>query len=475
MTYVKYISTRGNTPSLPFDDILLLGLAPDGGLFLPEVWPTFSPKDIKALRGLSYSQIATRVISPFLSGTIEEGVFDKMIEETYAAFDHPDVAPLREIGKDQWLLELFFGPTLSFKDYALQLVGRLFDHVLSERGRKMTVVCATSGDTGSAAIEACRDRKAIEIFVLHPKGRVSDVQRRQMTTVTSSNVHNLAIEGTFDDCQNLVKEMFNDADFRDTHNLGAVNSINWARIMAQIAYYFYAAVSLGAPDKKVSFSVPTGNFGNIYAALGAKTMGLPIDRLIIGSNKNDILTRFFETGRMQATSVIPTLSPSMDIQLSSNFERFLFDLYERDADAVCDLMARFKKDSLYGVDESHFAKAKALFEGARFDDDETKAVISSVYQETKILLDPHSAIGVGAGRKIIAQSAGNFPEGPLVSVATAHPAKFPDAVEDATGIRPSLPDRLADLFERDERIDVLANDLSSVKSFIASHTDGDGS
>ncbi|MBF0374812.1 MAG: threonine synthase, partial [Alphaproteobacteria bacterium] len=336
---MRYVSTRGHAPALAFDDVLLTGLARDGGLYVPETWPQFEPDAIRAMAGLSYEDLAVKVMLPFLGGTIPEDAFAELVSETCAAFGHEAVAPLRQLGRGDWLMELFHGPTLAFKDHALQLLGRLFDHVLCQRGQRVTIVGATSGDTGSAAIEACRDRASIDIVILHPKGRVSDVQRRQMTTVLSPNVHNVAIEGTFDDCQDLVKALFADLAFRDEMRLSAVNSINWARIMAQIVYYFAAATALGAPDRKLSFAVPTGNFGNVYAGYAARAMGLPIERFVVGSNSNDILTRFFESGAMTMGGVVPTLSPSMDIQVSSNFERLLFDLVGRDGAKVEALMA----------------------------------------------------------------------------------------------------------------------------------------
>ncbi|OHC80330.1 MAG: threonine synthase, partial [Rhodospirillales bacterium RIFCSPLOWO2_01_FULL_65_14] len=323
---MKYISTRGKAPVLGFDDVLLGGLARDGGLYVPGAWPRFSQADIAKFKGLPYAELAIRVMRPFMAGSVAESVLPSLVDQAYGVFDTAEVAPMKEIGPDEWLLELFHGPTLAFKDMALQFLGPLFDHVLKARGEWVTVVGATSGDTGSAAIEGCRDRDAIEIFILHPKDRVSEVQRRQMTTVPSANVHNVAIKGTFDDCQDLVKAMFNDRAFRDRHRLTAFNSINWARVMAQIVYYFWAAVRLGPPKRPVAFAVPTGNFGNVFAGYAARAMGLPVGQLVVGSNRNDILTRFFETGVMQVGEVHPTLSPSMDIQVSSNFERLLFDL-----------------------------------------------------------------------------------------------------------------------------------------------------
>ena len=458
---MKYISTRGTAPKLGFDDVLLAGLARDGGLYVPESWPKFSKADIRALRGLSYQELAIRIMTPFLGGLISESDFAEMVEQSYAAFDHPAVAPLKQLGSDQWVAELFHGPTLAFKDYPLQLVGRLFDHVLKKRGEKVTIVGATSGDTGSAAIEACRDRDAIEIFILHPKGRVSDVQRRQMTTVKSDNVHNIALEGTFDDCQDMVKAMFADEVFRDSNNLSAVNSINWARIMAQIVYYFWTALTLGAPDRKFVYAVPTGNFGNVYAGYAARKMGLPISKFVVGSNANDILTRFFDSGEMVMTPVQPTLSPSMDIQISSNFERLLFDHYGRDGVAVGKALDKFRKEGRISFGKGRWRAISKYFEGYRFGDNATKDFIGELYSATGELLDPHSAIGVMAGQQYKRQE-----DEILVALATAHPAKFPAAVEEASGQHPALPARLADLFDRKENLDVLPNDIGQVCKFI---------
>jgi threonine synthase len=459
---VTYHSTRGQAPILGFDDVLLSGLARDGGLYLPQSWPRFNDSEIKAMAGLPYAELAARVMLPFLDGTIGEDDFTALVADAYKGFDHKAVAPLTQLSQNDWLLELFHGPTLAFKDYALQLLGRLFDHVLTRRGERITIVGATSGDTGSAAIEACRDRANIDIIILHPKGRTSEVQRRQMTTVNSSNVHNIALEGSFDDCQDLVKALFNDQPFRDRCKLSAVNSINWARILGQIVYYFAAGIALGAPDRGLAFAVPTGNFGNVYAAVGARHLGLPIRQLVIGSNRNDILTRFFATGRMTSEGVVPTLSPSMDIQISSNFERYLFDLQKGDAGSVAARMGAFRQSGNFAVDDHLWAEARALFDAAAFDDDETLAVMKRLYEETGHLIDPHSAIGIAAGR-----ARRRDETVPMVALATAHAAKFPDAVERATGIRPSLPPHLADLFEREERYDVLPNDERVIKDYVA--------
>lgn len=464
---MRYVSTRGAAPVLGFEDVLLAGLARDGGLYVPESWPQFTPDDIRALRGLPYTEIAVRVMLPFLGGAIAEDEFRAIVRDTYATFDHAAVTPLAQLDSRTWVLELFHGPTLAFKDVALQLLGRLFDHVLARRGQRVTIVGATSGDTGSAAIEACRDRENVDIVILHPKGRTSEVQRRQMTTVLSSNVHNVALEGTFDDCQDLVKAMFNDGPFRDRVGLSAVNSINWARIMAQIVYYFAAAVALGAPDRKIAFTVPTGNFGNVYAAYGARAMGLPIDRLVVGSNSNDILARFFASGSMVMAPVTPTLSPSMDIQISSNFERLLFDLLGRDGSAVQASMDRFRAEGRFAVTQEQLDAARAVFAGYRVDETQTMDIIRTTATASGgYTLDPHTAVGVGAAAAALAEPGTVDATAPVVVLSTAHPAKFPDAVEQATGRRPGLPPRLADLFEREERLTVLPNDLATVQSFV---------
>ena len=458
---LAYISTRGQAPVLAFDDALLAGLARDGGLYVPREWPQLSAADMRAMAGLPYAELAARVMTPFLGGSIADDDFAAIVADAYAGFDHPAVAPLKQLDRNDWLLELFHGPTLAFKDYALQLLGRLFDHVLAKRGARVTIVGATSGDTGSAAIEACRDRAAIDIVILHPKGRVSEVQRRQMTTVLSPNVHNVAVDGTFDDCQDLVKALFNDQAFRDEMALSAVNSINWARIMAQIVYYFAAATAVGAPDRAVSFAVPTGNFGNVYAGYGARAMGLPVEQFMVGSNTNDILARFFETGAMTLGTVVPTLSPSMDIQVSSNFERLLFDLYERDGASLAALMDEFRATGRMAVGEARWRRALKDFDGFRLNDDATKALIRKVFEATGELLDPHTAVGLAAGRARRRQ-----PDTPMIALATAHPAKFPAAVEAATGVHPQLPPRLADLFSRPERCDTLPNDAGLLKDYV---------
>ena len=458
---MRYISTRGQAPELGFEDVLLSGLARDGGLYVPADWPQLSADDLKAMQGLPYNELALRIISPFVGGAIGDDDLAGIIERAYATFETDTPAPLVDMGDGTHLMELFHGPTLAFKDVAMQFLGGVFDHVLSARGEHITIVGATSGDTGSAAIEACRGKDAIDIFMLHPKGRVSEVQRRQMTTVLSPNVHNLAVEGTFDDCQDLVKAMFNDQPFRDRHRLSAVNSINWARVMAQIVYYVHAALKLGAPDRQVSFSVPTGNFGNVFAGYAAKQMGVPIKRFIVASNANDILARFFASGEMKAEGVVPTLSPSMDIQISSNFERLLFDMVGRDGTKVTETLNAFRKSGSFRVPQQMLDEVRRSFDGARFDDDETKATIRAVYEERGMLIDPHTAVAVAAARALPETD-----DTPMAVLSTAHPAKFPDAVEAATGVRPGLPEKLSDLFERPEKADAVANELNAVEAFV---------
>lgn len=459
---LSYLSTRGANTPRTFTDVLLAGLAPDGGLYVPSFFPAV---DFSGLAGLSYADIAYRVTSPFIGDQIEPAVYQAILKDVYGSFTHSAVAPLVQVGPNAWILELFHGPTIAFKDYALQLLGRLFDHVLGQRGRRVTIVGATSGDTGSAAIEACRGCRHIDIFILHPKGRTSDVQRRQMTTVLSPNVFNIALEGTFDDCQNMVKAMFADAPFRDKMNLSAVNSINWARIMAQTVYYVTASLALGGMARPVTFAVPTGNFGNVYAAYAARRMGANIKNLVIGSNRNDILTRFFETGAMTAGAVEPSLSPSMDIQISSNFERYLFDLTGRDASELSALMEQFKKTGSFKVSADRMAAARQEFSSHRCSDDQTLQTMAECYRETGYLIDPHTAVGLYAG----GQQVWADTSAPLVALACAHPAKFPDAVKRATGIHPPLPQHLADLFDRPEQFTVLPNDLRKVQDFVQSN------
>jgi len=453
---VRYVSTRGNAPDLDFGDVLLSGLAVDGGLYLPESWPQIDLHDFGP--SAPYVDIAVDVMWPFVQGSISRDDFEAMVADAYETFEHPDVTPLVHLDDDLWLLELFHGPTLAFKDIALQLVGRLFDYELDKRSERVTIVGATSGDTGSAAIEACRDRDAIDIFILHPHGRVSDVQRRQMTTVDSPNVFNVAVEGTFDDCQDLVKAMFADEAFRSSVQLGAVNSINWARVMAQIVYYVVAAQRFGR-TRPVNFAVPTGNFGNVFAGWAARQMGLATNGFVVGSNRNDILARFFASGELRMEEVVPSLSPSMDIQVSSNLERLLFELFGRDGDRVSDMMTTFRTERALRIDDDHHRSLCEQWRGVRIDDEETRAIIAEVHAKSNMILDPHTAVGVGAARAL---SEGHT----TVALATAHPAKFPDAVEAAIGERPRLPERLGDLFEREEHYDVLPNDLGTVQQHV---------
>ena len=458
---MRYISTRGQAPVLGFSDVTLAGLASDGGLYVPETWPQVSAAQQKEWRSLSYPDLAAKMMLPFLGGEIAAYAFQAMVRDSYATFRHPAVVPLVQLDSNLWLQELFHGPTLAFKDVALQLLGRLFDHILAQRGERITIVGATSGDTGSAAIEACRDREAIDIFILFPKGRVSPVQQRQMTTVQSTNVHCIAVDGTFDDCQDMVKALFADRVFRDEVNLSAVNSINWARVMAQTVYYAFAALQLGAPDRAIDVAVPTGNFGNIFAAYGAKLMGFPIERLIVGSNKNDILTRFFRDDDMSLKGVEPSLSPSMDIQFSSNAERLLFDLFDRNGQATAEAMQQLRKEGRMSLGETRHAAAKAMFSAASFDDATTLAGIKDWHQRSSYTLDPHSVVGV-----LAAVACAPVRDRPVVVGGTAHPAKFPDAVEQATGQRPALPAALADLFEREERLTDLPNQITALQSLV---------
>ncbi|HSX75741.1 MAG TPA: threonine synthase [Shinella sp.] len=461
---MDYVSTRGEAPSLGFSDALLAGLARDGGLYVPREWPTFSKKEIRALRGKSYQEIAFTVLSPFVKGDIPADTFRAMIDEAYATFRHPAIAPLVQTGPNAFVMELFHGTTLAFKDVAMQLLARLMDHALATRGERATIVGATSGDTGGAAIDAFAGRERTDIFILFPEGKVSPVQQRQMTTSREANVHALAIKGNFDDCQNLVKAMFNDAKFRDRVQLSGVNSINWARIMAQIVYYFTTAVALGGPDRKISFTVPTGNFGDIFAGYAAKRMGLPIDKLVVATNENDILARTLKTGRYEMKEVKATTSPSMDIQISSNFERLLFEAHGRDAGAVRRAMESLKQSSAFDIEEKALKAIRKDFRAGRASEKQVAATIRDTLKETGYLLDPHSAIGVFVAAKH------EKPGAPMVTLATAHPAKFPAAVKSASGIDPALPTWLADLMQREERFDVLDAKLDAVEDFIGKHT-----
>ncbi|GAB3279158.1 threonine synthase [Parahaliea aestuarii] len=460
---MKYISTRGQAPALSFEEVLLTGMASDGGLYVPESLPTFSADEMREMAALDYPALARRIIEPFVADSIPADDLKTLIDDTYAEFRHTAVAPMVQIGANQWVLELFHGPTLAFKDFALQLLGRLLDYVLERRHQKVVIMGATSGDTGSAAIEGCKRCNNIDIFILHPHQRVSEVQRRQMTTVVGDNIHNLAVQGNFDDCQAMVKASFADKSFLPAdRSLVAVNSINWARIMAQIVYYFYAGLALGAPARPVAFSVPTGNFGDIFAGYLARNMGLPVERLIIATNSNDVLHRVMTTSTYGRQPLEHTLSPSMDITVSSNFERLLFDLYDRDGAAIADLMQRFDAGDI-SFSEAAMTRAASLFSSHRVSDEETCAQIAATWQQCEYLLDPHSAIGVNA-----ALNAGLAPEVPVITLATAHPAKFPDAVAKAGVVEsPNLPLHLKDLFERRERCEVLPNTLADVQAFMA--------
>ncbi len=460
---IQYISTRRRAPVLGFEDAVLTGLATDGGLYVPNTIPQFSPHELVAMAGLSYTDLALRVMRPFIGDAIPEADLKRLIDESYATFRHTAIAPLKQLGHNEYLLELFHGPTLAFKDFALQFLGRVLEYFLIRGNRKLTVIGATSGDTGSAAIEGCRGRKNMRIFILHPKGRVSDVQRKQMTAIADANVFNLALDGTFDDCQDAVKALFADNTFRQAQSLTAVNSINWARILAQVVYYFYAALALGAPARAVSFTVPTGNFGDIYAGYIAKCMGLPIEKLVIATNSNDILARTLATGAYSAAPVNPTLSPSMDIQISSNFERLLFDLHGRDGATIETMMQDFRSKGSFTLAPQALNSLRASFAAGRTDDATTLATIADIHRNTGELLDPHTAVGFAVAHQ-------QPHSGAMVTLATAHPAKFPDAVVKASGVHPALPAHLADLFSRPERVNDIANDVTVIKQFIESHS-----
>lgn len=465
-----HVSTRGDAPVLGFADALLAGLARDGGLYVPTEWPTLAPDAIAGLAGVPYAEAARRVIGPFTGGDIDAQAFGAMVDEAYAGFRHPAVCPLVQVGDNLFVLELFHGPTLAFKDVAMQLLGRLMDDVLRLRGRRATIVGATSGDTGGAAIEAFRGLERVDMFILYPQGRVSEVQRRQMTTVDAGNVHAVAIEGDFDDCQALVKAMFNHHAFRDETGLSGVNSINWARIVAQVVYYFTAAVSLGAPGRPVAFSVPTGNFGDVLAGWVAKRMGLPVALLNVATNANDILARTLATGRYEATGVVPTTSPSMDIQVSSNFERILFEAGGRDAGAIRAMMASLAQSRAFSITERPLATLRRDFSASAVSEDAVAAEMRATWSDAGYLLDPHTAIGLASGRAALARD----PAVPMVALGTAHPAKFPDAVEAATGVRPALPAHLSDLLDRRERFAILPNDQAAVEGFVRARTRATG-
>jgi threonine synthase len=456
---VRYVSTRGEAPALGFRDVVLAGLARDGGLYLPETWPVLTKSEIAALAGLSYPEAAYRIISRFTGDEVPAAALKRMIGDAYATFRHDAVAPLVQIAPNHFLLELFHGPTLAFKDLAMQFLARLMDHVLTERDARATIVGATSGDTGGAAIEAFRGRNRTDIAILFPDGRVSPVQRRQMTTAREKNVQAIAIEGTFDDCQALLKAMFNDTRFRERVRLSGVNSINWGRIVAQIVYYFTSAVALGAPHRAVSFTVPTGNFGNIFAGYAAKKMGLPIERLIVATNVNDILDRTLKTGRYEVRGVTATSSPSMDIQVSSNFERLLFEAQDRDAASVRGFMAGLTQSGAFTLGEAPRKKLGEIFQSGSADEKATADVIARLHRGDGILIDPHSAVGVAVAEEHLGAT-------PMVTLATAHPAKFPDAVEAATGVRPELPEWARAILTRKESYRTLPADLATVEQAV---------
>ena len=456
---MHYISTRGTAPILTFEEAMLTGLARDGGLYVPDTIPTLSHAEIAALAGLPYEDIAFRVMRPFIGDTFTDDAFAEIIAKAYGGFSHPARAPLVQIGANHHLLELFHGPTLAFKDFAMQMIGQMFQVALARRGERVTIVGATSGDTGSAAIEAFRGLDAVDVIILYPHGRVSEVQRRQMSTPSEANVHALAVAGDFDDCQARVKDMFNDFAFRDGVRLAGVNSINWARVLAQVVYYFSAAVSLGAPHRPVSFTVPTGNFGDVFAGYIARKMGLPIEKLVIATNQNDILHRALVTGAYTTDGVRPSISPSMDIQVSSNFERALFDAYGRDGAAVTQLMEELKTNGGFPISQGALQSLHATFASGRASEAETTATIERIYETTGEILCPHTAVAV----KVAAEHQSATP---MIALATAHPAKFPDAVEAAIGLRPPLPARMADLYTRPERITQVANDLGALQALV---------
>jgi threonine synthase len=458
---LKYLSTRGEAENLDFADVLLRGLAADGGLYLPESWPVLSDDEIADLAGLPYSQVAERVIAPFVGDAIPRAELAEMLDDAYGKFGHPAVAPLVQIAPNEWLLELFHGRTLAFKDVAMQLLARLMDHALARRGERATIIGATSGDTGGAAIEAFRHSERVDVFILYPHGRVSDVQRRQMTTVGGVNVHALAIDGNFDDCQRIVKSLFADSALRQEAGLSGVNSINWARIVSQIVYYFTAAAALGAPHRRMRFVVPTGNFGDIFAGYAASRMGLPMTRLTVATNVNDILVRTLESGRYEVREVMATASPSMDIQVSSNFERLLFEASGRNAAAVRSWMAGLSQSGGFAVDQTALADIRGRFDAARIDEAECAATMRRLLSDTGYLADPHTAVGIAAARRLPSER-----HVPTICLATAHPAKFPQAVEAACGRSPALPEALCDLHQRPERFEVLPPDDRAVSSFI---------
>ena len=462
---MEFISTRGKDGPISFETALLNGLARDGGLYLPVSWPRFNLDEIRQMRDLSYSDLAGLIMSRFTDGEIDQVEMTSLARQSYADFTHPDVAPLRPVAENIHILELFHGPTIAFKDYAMQFLSRVFDRALTRQNRTAVILGATSGDTGSAALEAFKGRDSVDVFILFPNGRVSPVQQKQMTSISAKGAHAVAVSGDFDDCQDMVKACFNDVVFRDEMNLSAVNSINWARLMPQIVYYFASALKVGAPEQAVAFCVPTGNFGNVFAGWVAAKMGLPVEKFIVASNRNDILTRFFATGTMQRRSVDPSLSPSMDIQVSSNFERLLFELLDRDGVEVARLMKRFAKSGSFDVAEKVLRSALSLFSGFCLNDDGTRAEIRSTYQQTGMVIDPHSAVGLAGARQARASGLVSR-DTPIISLACAHPAKFPDAVQSSCGIYPELPEHLANLMQRDDVMLTAENDMEAVQALL---------
>ncbi len=463
---MKYVSTRGSAPALDFEGVTLAGLASDGGLYVPETWPVLSRAEIAGLAGQSYVETAVTVMRPFVAGSLSDDELRELCTAAYGRFSHDAVTPLVQLDGQQWLLELFHGPTLAFKDVALQLLGRLFEKFLKTRDTHLTIIGATSGDTGSAAIDAVAGHDKVDIFMLHPLGRISDVQRRQMTTVLAPNVHNIAIEGSFDDAQAIVKALFGDKEFTSRFTLSAVNSINWARLMAQVVYYFYAAVRLGAPERSVAFSVPTGNFGDVFAGYVAAQMGLPVAQLIVATNVNDILHRALSAGDYSTSKVTATAAPSMDIQVSSNFERLLYDTCGRDGGALTAMMHGFEASRKMTISEKMLSGTRALFTSARIDADTMSLAMRWAHDHAGQVIDPHTAIGLAAAR-----GAGLDRSIPVVTLATAHPAKFRDAVERATGVRPSLPSRLGGLMDREERYDTLPATTEAIKAYVTQHSE----
>ena len=462
---MEFISTRGRDGPVSFETALLNGLARDGGLYLPVSYPRFSLDEIRQMQDLRYADLAGLIMSRFTDGEIDQAEMTALARQSYADFTHPDVAPLRLVVDNIHMLELFYGPTIAFKDYAMQFLSRAFDRALTRQNRKAVILGATSGDTGSAALEAFKSRDSVDVFILFPDGRVSPVQQKQMTSISTEGSHAVAVSGDFDDCQDLVKACFNDVAFRDEMNLSAVNSINWARLMPQIVYYFASALKVGAPDHAVAFCVPTGNFGNVFAGWVAAQMGLPVEKFVVASNRNDILTRFFATGTMQRRSVDPSLSPSMDIQVSSNFERLLFELLNKDGVEVAKLMKTFAQSGSFDVAEDVLRSALTLFRGFCLDDEGTKAEISLTYQQTGMIIDPHSAIGLAAARHVRASGLLSQ-DTPVISLACAHPAKFPDAVHSVCGIYPDLPEHLADLMQRDDTMLTAENDIDALQALL---------